>query len=60
MDLSVPFAPEENLLGNFIRILGGPGPMPKCIFSNRLVVNDEGRRQIAESGAVGDRSGAGL
>lgn len=48
-DLAVPFGPGEGFLGNFLRVLGGPGMTAEVHFCAPILVNgDEGRRRIAE------------
>ena len=49
MDLSVPFAANESFFANVVRLLGGPGTDAEVHFLEPLAVNDEGRRQIAET-----------
>ena len=49
MDLSVPFGAKESFFANFVRLLGGPGMDAEVHFLEPVAVNDEGRRQIAET-----------
>ena len=49
MDLSVPFAPKENFLANFLRLLGGPSLEASVYFLEPVPLSDEGRRQTAEA-----------
>ncbi len=49
MDLRVPFGAKESFFANFLRILGGPGMDAEVHFLEPVVLNDEGRRQIAEA-----------
>jgi 1-acyl-sn-glycerol-3-phosphate acyltransferase len=49
MDLSVPFAPKENFLSNFLRLLGGPSLDATVYFLEPVPLSEEGRRQTAEA-----------
>ncbi|MEP6484686.1 MAG: lysophospholipid acyltransferase family protein [Rudaea sp.] len=49
MDLSVPFAPKENFLSNFLRLLGGPPLEANVYFLEPVALSEEGRRQTAEA-----------
>jgi len=49
MDLRVPFAPGENFLQNFLRLLGGPSMQASVHFLEPVVAGDDGRRQTAET-----------
>ena len=49
MDLRVPFAPKENFLQNFLRLLGGPSFEATVHFLEPVPLSDDGRRQTAES-----------
>ena len=49
MDLSVPFAPKENFLQNFLRLLGGPPLDATVFFLEPVALSEEGRRQTAEA-----------
>ncbi len=49
MDLRVPFGSGESFFANFVRVLGGPGMDAEVHFLEPVVLNDEGRRQIAEA-----------
>jgi 1-acyl-sn-glycerol-3-phosphate acyltransferase len=49
MDLRVPFAPGENFLQNFLRLLGGPSFEASVHFLAPVPLNDDGRRQTAEA-----------
>jgi 1-acyl-sn-glycerol-3-phosphate acyltransferase len=49
MDLSVPFAPKENFLVNFLRLLGGPPLEATVYFLEPVPISAEGRRQTAEA-----------
>ncbi len=49
MELSVPFAPNENFLTNFLRLLGGPPLEASVYFLEPVAVSEEGRRQTAEA-----------
>ena len=47
MDLRVPFAPKENFLQNFLRLLGGPPLEATVYFLAPVPLSDDGRRQTA-------------
>ena len=47
MDLRVPFAPGENFLQNFLRLLGGPSFEATVHFLDAVPLSDDGRRQTA-------------
>ncbi|MGH8121303.1 MAG: lysophospholipid acyltransferase family protein [Rudaea sp.] len=49
MDLRIPFGARESFFANFVRVLGGPSMDAEVHFLEPLTINDEGRRQIAES-----------
>jgi len=49
MDLSVPFAPKENFLSNFLRLLGGPSMDATVYFLEPVPLSEEGRRHTAEA-----------
>jgi 1-acyl-sn-glycerol-3-phosphate acyltransferase len=49
MDLSVPFAPKENFLSNFLRLLGGPSMDATVYFLEPVPFSEEGRRHTAEA-----------
>jgi 1-acyl-sn-glycerol-3-phosphate acyltransferase len=49
MDLRVPFGTKESFFANFLRILGGRGMDAEVHFLEPVVLNDGGRRQIAEA-----------
>ena len=49
MDLSVPFAPNESLFANFLRVLGGPGIDAEVHFLAPVPFAGDGRRAVAEA-----------
>ena len=49
MDPRVPFAPKENFLHNFLRLLGGPSFEASVHFLQPVPLSDDGRRQTAET-----------
>ena len=49
MNLGVPFAPRENFLQNFLRLLGGPSMEASVHFLEPVAAGDDGRRQTAET-----------
>jgi 1-acyl-sn-glycerol-3-phosphate acyltransferase len=49
MDLTVPFAPKENFLSNFLRLLGGPSLDATVYFLEPVPLSAEGRRHTAEA-----------
>jgi len=49
MDLRVPFAPKENFLSNFLRLLGGPSLAASVHFLEPVACSEDGRRQTAEA-----------
>jgi 1-acyl-sn-glycerol-3-phosphate acyltransferase len=49
MHPSVPFAPTENFLKNFLRLLGGPPLEASVHFLEPVALSDDGRRQTAEA-----------
>jgi 1-acyl-sn-glycerol-3-phosphate acyltransferase len=49
MDLRVPFAPTENFLANFLRLLGEPSLEATVHFLEPVPLSDDGRRQTAET-----------
>jgi 1-acyl-sn-glycerol-3-phosphate acyltransferase len=52
MDLRVPFAPKENFLHNFLRLLGGPPLQASVHFLEPVAIAADGRRQTAEAARV--------
>ena len=49
MDPRVPFAPKENFLANFLRLLGGPSFEATVQFLEPVALSEDGRRQTAEA-----------
>ena len=49
MHPSVPFAPKENCLKNFLRLLGGPPLEASVHFLEPVAPGEEGRRPLAEA-----------
>jgi 1-acyl-sn-glycerol-3-phosphate acyltransferase len=49
MDLRVPFATNENFFDNFMRLLGGPSFAATVHFLEPVALQEDGRRQIAET-----------
>jgi 1-acyl-sn-glycerol-3-phosphate acyltransferase len=52
MDLRVPFAPKENFLHNFLRLLGGPPLQASVHFLEPVAIAADRRRQTAEAARV--------
>jgi 1-acyl-sn-glycerol-3-phosphate acyltransferase len=46
---SVAFAPKENFLANFLRLLGDPPRVAEVHFLEPIAAAEDGRRRMAET-----------